>query len=785
MIFKILGRAKLVLCFLLLSGFFLDANSQTSEYKGQVVNGNSLQPINSASVVGYPGNQRTITDSNGNFVLITDVPLDSLSANYVGYLSETLTTQGNELDSFIFKIYPDNSGIINIGDISRIPIVPVNPIVIYGRRYMENPLGSQVFSLAQIGENEIKSTNLFSMQDALNQVPGVRMDSRGHNGSRRLSLRGTIARSPFGVRNVRMAINGFPITSSDGSSAIELLEPSAINSVNIHKGPTGSYNLPGTGGFIDARLRSMRSRGYIVEAGSGEFSGELASYRAFAHVQLDKRNYKSGLNVVFSNNDGFRDHEANNKTQLTYSGAFIKGKHELKFLAIGYSGKWELPGHIRSTQIDEDASQANTYSESNDAYVERRRFYAGLSYGYQISQKIDWENKVFGQLSDKINPYGTFPGFQGYKDEVSSDLGVRSELKIKIGNPYSEKFFLKTGMHAQFFNNELKEYVNDLGSKGDFKYENASQIFEGLLFSSLEWIPNGKFKATGQLGLNLYNIENSGINSADDNLAYSESSVNLLPRVGFSQQLWNNVTFVNASYSRGVSYPGIFEWVDTETGFFSTDLKAEDASNIEVGLKSQALRRRLDFNLNLYYASVNNTITQNETEDQAIFYENSGESSQLGAESIMSFNITKNGINNTTVYTSLAYQNYQLVNDTGSAQLFIPGVTPLTVAGGVRKILKDFTLDVHGRYLAPFSVVLGEEPDNLTEVVLLNAKLSFEFNNLFGFVNNKIPKMAISLGVNNALDRTYSSFVRLNARGPIYNPMAGRNYYISFSLRRF
>ncbi len=137
------------------------------------------------------------------------------------------------------------------------PIIPLSIAVIQERGFMQNPLGSSVYPVSEIGAAELESTNNFSVQDALNQIPGVKMDSRGYNGSRRLSLRGTIARSPFGVRNVRMKVNGFPITSSDGSSALELIEPADIQSMTIYKGPSGSYEMTGTGGVISTKLKSV------------------------------------------------------------------------------------------------------------------------------------------------------------------------------------------------------------------------------------------------------------------------------------------------------------------------------------------------------------------------------------------------------------------------------------------------------------------------------------------------------------------------------------------------
>jgi iron complex outermembrane receptor protein len=48
---------------------------------------------------------------------------------------------------------------------------------------------------------------------ALNTLPGVRMDERSP-GSYRLSIRGSLIRSPFGVRNVKIYWNELPLTDA-------------------------------------------------------------------------------------------------------------------------------------------------------------------------------------------------------------------------------------------------------------------------------------------------------------------------------------------------------------------------------------------------------------------------------------------------------------------------------------------------------------------------------------------------------------------------------------------
>ena len=366
-----------------------------------------------------------------------------------------------------FKYYFPIKNLAETSDTLKIePIIPLGIAVIQERGFMQNPLGSSVYPVSEIGAAELESTNNFSVQDALNQIPGVKMDSRGYNGSRRLSLRGTIARSPFGVRNVRMKMNGFPITSSDGSSALELIEPADIQSMTIHKGPSGSYEMTGTGGVISTKLKSV----YKPVAASAELTyGSTAFMRTHFSAGFAKKKISARISGVYSSNDGYRAQEANDKKQLTLTADYeVNNRLKYDILGMLYEGYWELPGHITSDDVEEDPTSANPNSENYNAHVARRRAYIGVHQRADISEKLWNDTWIFGHFSDKLNPYGTFPGFQGLKDEASRELGGRIEFTFmpKLSS-YNWKF--KLGTQWQNFSNQIEEFNNVLGEKGTLK----------------------------------------------------------------------------------------------------------------------------------------------------------------------------------------------------------------------------------------------------------------------------------------------------------------------------
>ncbi|MCC7525928.1 MAG: Plug domain-containing protein, partial [Chitinophagaceae bacterium] len=140
--------------------------------------------------------------------------------------------------------------------IAQHPVAPLNAdtvpllseIVIKGfesdRRLLETPVSAGIIS-----RSDIQQFSPASLVPAINLVPGARMEERSP-GSYRLSVRGSLLRSPFGVRNIKVYWNDIPFTDAGGNSYFNLIDQHSINRIDIMKGPGGSMYGANTGGVI-------------------------------------------------------------------------------------------------------------------------------------------------------------------------------------------------------------------------------------------------------------------------------------------------------------------------------------------------------------------------------------------------------------------------------------------------------------------------------------------------------------------------------------------------------
>ncbi|RYY28589.1 MAG: Plug domain-containing protein, partial [Sphingobacteriaceae bacterium] len=83
------------------------------------------------------------------------------------------------------------------------------PEVVIKAYLSQQPLLTVPAAVGTVNYQQLQIQPDFSLVPAVNTIPGVRMEERSP-GSYRLSIRGSLLRSPFGVRNVKFYMDEFP-----------------------------------------------------------------------------------------------------------------------------------------------------------------------------------------------------------------------------------------------------------------------------------------------------------------------------------------------------------------------------------------------------------------------------------------------------------------------------------------------------------------------------------------------------------------------------------------------
>jgi iron complex outermembrane receptor protein len=177
-----------------------------------------------------------------------------------------------------------------------------------------------VFTSGSVGvvlERQLKGNDQTSLQNALNTVPGVTMESRGYGGSQRINVRGSFLRSPFAVRNIKLYVEGIPMSSPDGTTPLEVIDAFDITGIEVVKGPNGSYTGSGTSGVIYMRLAKANPKHKVSFKNSTLF-GSYGIKREATAIGFNTKKWNTRVSHIFQENKGYRDQEFNRKNNLTF-----------------------------------------------------------------------------------------------------------------------------------------------------------------------------------------------------------------------------------------------------------------------------------------------------------------------------------------------------------------------------------------------------------------------------------------------------------------------------------
>jgi iron complex outermembrane receptor protein len=142
-----------------------------------------------------------------------------------------------------------------------------------------------------------------TVADVLRESPGISV--KQGNGPRDIgiSIRGSNARNGFGIRNLVIFDDGFPVTQPDGLSRSDLIDPRAYGAIDVIRGPSSAlYGNYATGGALNFRTRpggTIDGVEYGVDGGSfGYLNNYLAAGKKVG-------NFEYSLFASDARGDGF------------------------------------------------------------------------------------------------------------------------------------------------------------------------------------------------------------------------------------------------------------------------------------------------------------------------------------------------------------------------------------------------------------------------------------------------------------------------------------------------
>lgn len=181
--------------------------------------------------------------------------------------------------------------------------------------------------------------------NAVNTIAGVKMEERSP-GSYRFSVRGSLIRSPFGVRNVKFYWNGIPFTDASGNTPLNSLDYGAIQNMEVIKGPGSSIYGAGTGGVV--LLQSQPDNDVTNRIEQSVSLGKYGFQSRNSTIQVGDISVQYG----HSEQDGYRDHSSMVRDAIRFTSSSRLGERStLSILGMFSDLKYESPAKVNGFNV--------------------------------------------------------------------------------------------------------------------------------------------------------------------------------------------------------------------------------------------------------------------------------------------------------------------------------------------------------------------------------------------------------------------------------------------------
>ncbi|MEH6679468.1 MAG: TonB-dependent receptor [Sediminicola sp.] len=642
------------------------------------------------------------------------------------------------------------------------------------------PLLQTPTSVGVIGPRMLGNQADATLLPALNSLPGVRMEERSP-GSFRLSIRGSLLRSPFGVRNVKVYMDEFPLTDASGNTYLNLLDTRAINRMEVLKGPDGSLFGANSGGvvLIDPVGNGRDSVGVDL----GLSGGSYGMFHQNASVQLLGKKSRFNLDQAYLRSDGYRENSATRRHYIQASEQWNYNKNNsVRLFAFYADQQYETPGGLNEQQYAEDPRQARQAAGPNPGAVEQqagifnKTLYGGVSHRAQLGSRLRHVVSVFGSLTDFENPFIT-----NYEERDERNFGGRTYLEYlpgrTLGNTVDWKWHW--GMEWQQSRHEIYNYDNDgNATRGALQAADEFKTNNHFYFTNLRADLFDRLTMEAAISLNFYkyHFETTFPKSTTGE---SDFSPEWMPRVSLSYLLSPGFAW-RASFSRGYSPPTTAE-IRPSNITINTELQAETGWNHETGFRYTGRNNRLQIDASLYYYKMKEAIVRRLDEGGAEFFTNAGGTDQLGFESMVSYWLVEptnigflHGLRASTAYTHSQFKFRDYLQDTED-------YSGNRLTGVPRNVLVT-NLEVS----LPHSISLTAQHNFTDRIPLNDANLVYadsyhlvQAQLKWSTTINKHHSLELYAGVDNLLNQQYSLGNDINAFGNrFFNAAPLRNYFI-------
>jgi iron complex outermembrane receptor protein len=528
----------------------------------------------------------------------------------------------------------------------------------------EEPLQRIPQGVSVVQERDIhRGQTTLGPDEFLNNVPGVYVQNRyNYSQGQRIEIRGAGARANFGIRGLKVLLDGVPQTLPDGQSQTTNVEWGLLDRVDVLRGAASALYGNATGGVLsyqsitagpEAFTQSVRVQGgsygsdkwqAISTARAGAFSGVL-SFSRFTW-------------------NGFRQQSAADQRLMNFGGTWAPSERtqlDVRFLAAD-NPLQQNPGAINPREYAANPDSAPANNILRDANNDTEQQQGSVSFRQRWTK---WASElqvvVFGLNRNISNPLATGPAGppsnRGIYNQIDRKAGgVRASYQFQPGESFTTPRFT-TGFDFQ----KLRDQRQNLRSVDGVPIDSVlldqdETVTEIGPFLQARWAPNERLVLDGGIRYDwvTFRVEDNylGDNGVDNSGELPNNALN----GSFGASWFASEAFIPyGNVSTAFETPTTTELVNQPgtTGGFNTSLKPQRVVAFELGMRGRPLRW-LEYSAAGFISTVYDAIVQYQEVGGRAYFTNAAQVDNNGLE----LNLTATPIPQVRGWVSFRYANY-------------------------------------------------------------------------------------------------------------------------------
>ncbi|HEJ0122417.1 TPA: TonB-dependent receptor [Klebsiella aerogenes] len=500
------------------------------------------------------------------------------------------------------------------------------------------------------GDDMRQAAPRINLSESLGAVPGLQVQKRqNYAQDLQLSIRGFGSRSTYGVRGLRLYVDGIPATMPDGQGQTSNIDIGSIDSLEVLRGPFSALYGNSSGGVINVNTQTG-SQPPTIEASSYYGSFGTWHYGLKATGAVGDGTQAGDVDYTVSTNrfttHGSRDHSGARKNLANAKlGVRINDVSKLTLLFNSVDIKANDPGGLTYDEWRNNPQQ----SPRGDQYNTRKtvkQTQAGLRYERQLSQQDDLSVMMYAGERETTQ-YQSIP--VAAQDNPSNSGGVidltrhyqgidtrwthRGELLVPVT--------FTTGLNYENMSEQRKGYENfvvtndgvQLGEKGNLRRNERNLMWNVDPYLQTQWQLTDKLTFDAGVRYSSVWFDSNDHYVTEDNPDSSDSTSyhKWLPAGSLKYavtEAWN----VYLSAGRGFETPTITELSYRSKNIAGLNLGLKPATNdtVEIGSKLRVANGLLT--AALFQTDTDNEIVADDSAGGRTSYKNAGKTHRQGVE---------------------------------------------------------------------------------------------------------------------------------------------------------